>query len=81
MFSTIGLVLMVIAYSTAGGFLFQHLEEGQEKQHIKYGRTVVDNSTEESLEELWRITQKLNILYKENWTDEARVVLQNYQVG
>lgn len=80
MFSTIGLVLMVVAYSIGGGFLFQMIEEGKEEDNIRLGRSLVENHTTESLEHLWRITQQLNILYKDNWTAEAKEVLLDYQV-
>ena len=80
LFSTIGLVIMVAAYSIAGGFLFQMIEEGHEKENIKAGRVIVNTSTENHVNELWKITKKLNILYRDNWTAEANIVFNRYQV-
>ena len=71
---------MVAAYSIAGGFLFQMIEEGHEKENIKAGRVIVNTSTENHVNELWKITKKLNILYRDNWTAEANIVFNRYQV-
>ena len=81
LFSTVGLVILVCAYSAAGGFLFQMIEASHEKQGIVDGRDFVYNVTEKHIIELWNVTRRFNILYEENWTMAAREVMLAYQVG
>lgn len=71
---------MVAAYSTGGGFLFQMIEEGHERGQIVEGRLFVNLSTKLHIERLWNMTNRLNVLYPENWTAEAKIVLSQYQV-
>ncbi|XP_067929023.1 potassium channel subfamily K member 9-like isoform X2 [Watersipora subatra] len=79
LFSTVGLVIMVAAYSVAGGFLFRAIEETYEHQSIEAGRADVQNITDQTVMQLWETTRRLNILYPENWTAEAHIVFTRYQ--
>lgn len=81
LFSTVGLVIVVCAYSAAGGFLFQMIEAGTEQDDVERGRDLVFNLTERYVLDLWDITRRFNILYKENWTMAAREEMIKYQVS
>lgn len=81
LFSTVGLVILVVGYATAGGFLFQYIEEQQERENIQEARIYVHNSTRRNLDRLWNVTFRLNVLYYDNWTAEAREILLQYQVS
>lgn len=71
---------MVVAYATAGGFLFQMIEEEQERESIQRGRMAVLTSTDKRVQQLWNIAFRVGIFSYENWTAEARTILKDYQV-
>ncbi|XP_013083299.2 TWiK family of potassium channels protein 18-like [Biomphalaria glabrata] len=74
-FSHIGLCSLVVGYSIMGGFLFQYLEATDEMKE----RINVLNTRSYSVMKLWNMTNDLNILYKENWTAMAEVILLEFQ--
>ncbi|KAH9525246.1 hypothetical protein Btru_000802 [Bulinus truncatus] len=74
-FSHVGLCSLVVAYSIMGGFLFQWLEAGDEKET----RIGVSMTRSESVEKLWNMTSEFNILRQANWTVEADRILREFQ--
>jgi len=80
LFSTLGLVIMVAAYSVLGGMLFQKIEQQLENDTIKDARILVKEHTDRRVAQLWDMTDRLNVLHRENWTIEATQILTQYQV-
>lgn len=58
-FSTPGLVILVVVYSIMGAIIFPLLEAPHELENV----VSVSNSREECLKELWTITGEPNIIY------------------
>ena len=56
LFSHIGLCGMVIAYSVAGGFIFQHLEKTNEKQECVKQKDKYDPLQNLTMFKLWEIS-------------------------
>ena len=57
LFSHIGLCGMVVAYSVAGGFIFQHLEQTNEKQECVKKMDKYNPMENETTFKLWEIAQ------------------------
>ncbi|EDV58215.1 AF4/FMR2 family member 4 [Drosophila erecta] len=75
LFSTPGLVLLVIGYSVLGGLLFPLLEAPQDISKS----AAIAKSREDCLRELWIITEKLNVLYERNWTMLVHEQLRRFE--
>jgi len=72
-FSHIGLCGMVIAYSVAGGFIFEHLEKTNEKQECVKAMEKYTPAENDTVYKLWQIS--------ENFRDDEymNVALQEFQ--
>lgn len=79
LFSTIGLVLLVAAYSSLGGSLFLWLERDSEVADLLEARGAAARARRVHSELLWTVTERLNVLYKANWTVEAEQVLKEFE--
>ncbi|KAI8123853.1 hypothetical protein FF38_12351 [Lucilia cuprina] len=74
-FSTPGLVVMVVVYTIMGAFIFPLLEAPQDISKS----ALIAKSREECLKELWIITEKLNVLYERNWTMLVHEQLRRFE--
>ncbi|XP_075167411.1 uncharacterized protein LOC142239505 [Haematobia irritans] len=75
LFSTPGLVVMVIGYTIMGALVFPLLEAPQDISKS----AIIAKSREECLKELWIITEKLNVLYERNWTMLVHEQLRRFE--
>ena len=72
--STVGLSICMVFYTIFGGFIFAALEAPYERR-IKSG---VRDSLDWHVERLWNLTESLNVLHQQNWTELAESILDNY---
>lgn len=75
LFSHIGLCALVIGYSIMGAFAFRALESPYEEQKASQ----VSHLRRETVKRLWEITDKLNVLYRENWTGLVEAEVRRFQ--
>ena len=80
-FSQIGLCGMVILYSAAGGFVFQYLEQTNEKQLCLEAENSYRPMEKIVIEELWSMSKSFYTQYKneENDPDIQANALDNYR--
>ncbi|KAG5673421.1 hypothetical protein PVAND_003470 [Polypedilum vanderplanki] len=87
--AAIGVLILVLGYTVAGMILFVSLEgdtdemDGIETAASKpYPRSEadLDNMRLKTVNQLWAITEDLNILYKENWTRLAAQEIKSFQL-
>lgn len=64
LFSHVGLCVLVVGYSIMGAFAFRALEAPYEEKKASQVNTL----RQETVRKLWEITDKFNVLYKDNWT-------------
>ncbi|XP_013380998.1 uncharacterized protein LOC106152065 [Lingula anatina] len=79
-FSHVGLIIMVILYSVAGGFLFQSLEEPNELDECKVSEAsyqVIENAT---LNKMWEITNTITNDNKDQIVELFTELMRNYSV-
>ena len=57
LFSHIGLCGMVIAYSVAGGFIFKHLEQTNEKEECLKQQLEYEPAENDTMNKLWEISR------------------------
>ncbi|KAG5673410.1 hypothetical protein PVAND_003462 [Polypedilum vanderplanki] len=76
-FSHVTLIALVVLYCVAGGFLFQKLEEDNEREVRKGIVHIRGNTTKK----LWDITNKMEYLKQENWTKLAIEQLQGFETS
>jgi len=74
-FSRVGLCLLVVAYAFGGGVLFQFLEAKNEEKTINK----VQQHLNATVEKLFEHSMNSTVLYQNNWTAMARVILEEYQ--
>ena len=72
--STIGLSCLMVGYVILGGFIFQGLEAPNEMQMNKE-MLATRNAC---VQQLWELTEALNVLHPENWSSLAENILENY---
>lgn len=85
--ATIGVCCLVLGYTILGAFVFMTLEGGyfQEtsvaasKTNPKRNVNVIEDLRTQTVDRLWNITDKLNILYRENWTRLAAEEVFEFQ--
>lgn len=77
MFSHVGLCGLVVGYSILGAFAFQALEAPHEEQKADEVLTM----RRETVKKLWAITDQLNVLYKQNWTDQVSEEVKKFQAS
>ncbi|KFM68783.1 TWiK family of potassium channels protein 7, partial [Stegodyphus mimosarum] len=75
LFSHVGLCALVIGYSIMGAFAFRALEAPYEEQKASQ----VSHLRQETVRRLWEITDKLNVLYKDNWTGLVEAEVRRFQ--
>lgn len=75
LFSHIGLCALVIGYSIMGAFAFRALESPYEEKKAFQ----VSQLRQETVRRLWEITDKLNVLYKDNWTGLVEAEVRRFQ--
>ncbi|XP_055905739.1 uncharacterized protein LOC129941192 [Eupeodes corollae] len=75
LFSTPGLVVLVVVYSVMGALIFPLLEAPQDIMK----NVAIAKSREDCLKELWIITEKLNVLYEQNWTMLVHEQLRRFE--
>lgn len=74
LFSHIGLCGMVIAYSVLGGFIFQHLEQTNERMECEKAYEKYDPAENDTMNKLWKIADA----YKN--PDEESEALKQFQL-
>ncbi|KAG8196585.1 hypothetical protein JTE90_014146 [Oedothorax gibbosus] len=75
LFSHVGLCALVVGYSVAGAFAFRALEAPFEEKKASQ----VSNLRLDTVKRLWEITDKLNVLYKDNWTELVEAEVRRFQ--
>ncbi|XP_064460216.1 TWiK family of potassium channels protein 7-like isoform X1 [Ornithodoros turicata] len=75
LFSHVGLCALVVGYSLLGAFAFKALESPYEVQKASQVRAM----REETVARLWAITDRLNVLYKDNWTASVEKEIRHFQ--
>ena len=78
LFSQIGLGVLVVAYCFIGGVIFQHIERQHEIDLINEQKDYVHKELGKSVQELWNVTVRLNILDPDHWQAQARDVILEY---
>ena len=80
LFSHIGLCGMVILYSVAGGFIFQHLEETNEVMECQKAQDKYEPAENDTTNKLWDIADSYrNADDRELALTEFQKVLQNFR--
>lgn len=79
-----GLTILLLTYLMIGAVIFNVLEGGQKfyLQNLNISQsdfTYRDIKIKEAVERLWKITENLNVLYKDNWTKLAGEEINNLQ--
>ncbi|XP_064459863.1 TWiK family of potassium channels protein 7-like [Ornithodoros turicata] len=75
LFSHVGLCALVVGYSLLGAFTFRALEAPYE---VEKASQVIE-MRERTVAKLWEITDRLNVLYKENWTAAVSHEILDFQ--
>lgn len=75
MFSHVGLCGLVVGYSIMGAFAFKTLESSHDQE--KTNKMIQQRKN--TVEKLWDITYKLNILYKDNWTSMVTEEMKQFE--
>lgn len=75
LFSHVGLCALVVGYSILGAFAFRALEAPYEVE--KASQVIL--MREQTVGRLWEITDRLNVLYKENWTAAVSHEILDFQ--
>lgn len=80
MFSHIGLCGMVVAYSVAGGFIFQHLEQTNERMECQRSLEKYEPAENDTVHKLWQISANFrNDDLMEIAVKEFQKVLQSFR--
>ncbi len=74
--STVGLTFLLICYTVFGGWLFRCLEI----QTVLHEKENMRKVRDRYVEQLWNVTERLNVLFQENWTSLASDILDSYSV-
>lgn len=79
-----GLTILVLSYLMVGAVTFNILEGGRkfDLRNFNISKTsdpYRDIKIKEAVERLWKITENLNVLYKDNWTKLAGEEINNLQ--
>ncbi|XP_034256919.1 potassium channel subfamily K member 3-like [Thrips palmi] len=75
LFSNVGLFSLVGGYVLLGALLFESLEGGYEMNQ----RGSMKGHRDDCLRELWALTERFNVLYQENWTQQAQEQLRRFE--
>lgn len=73
-FSNVGIIVLVIGYLLMGAAVFEEIE-GPGEVGIEFFVTKYRNNT---VKRLWHITEKYNTLHKPNWTNEVKVIVDEF---
>ncbi|XP_054166644.1 uncharacterized protein LOC128964111 [Oppia nitens] len=79
LFSTTGLCLLVIAYSCVGALIFTYLESKHEEILRLRLKNEIDRHRYNFTVELWDHTDKLNVLYPEEWINRTNDKLREFE--
>lgn len=79
-----GLTILLLSYLMVGAVTFNALEGGRkfdirDRNISKNDFPYRDIKIKEAVERLWKITENLNVLYKDNWTKLAGEEINNLQ--
>ena len=74
-FSNVGICVLVVGYLMIGAFMFRVIE-APEELNVVYR---VGDYRKETVQKLWLITERLNTLHPQNWTDEVTEVIKKFQ--
>ncbi|OQR71577.1 potassium channel subfamily K member 18-like [Tropilaelaps mercedesae] len=77
LFSHVGLCALVVGYAVLGAFTFRALEAQHEVQRADE----VQRLRDVTVDSLWEITNRYNVLYRENWTVEVGREMADFQRG
>ncbi|XP_022700770.1 uncharacterized protein LOC111267064 isoform X2 [Varroa jacobsoni] len=77
LFSHVGLCALVVGYAVLGAFAFRALEAPHEVQRADE----VQRLRDATVDRLWEITDRYNVLYRENWTVEVGREMAEFQRG
>src|SRR6218665_1300015 len=72
--STGGLSVALVGYSILSGFVFMYIESPKEEKT----RNEVRETLKLHAKRLWDVTEEMNILYQENWTEVAEDILEGF---
>ncbi|CAN7985822.1 unnamed protein product [Ixodes hexagonus] len=75
LFSHVGLCALVVGYSILGAFAFRALEAPYEVE--KASQVIL--MRERTVRRLWEITDRFNVLYRENWTTAVSSEIMDFQ--
>ncbi|CAN7986921.1 potassium channel subfamily K member 4 [Ixodes scapularis] len=75
LFSHVGLCALVVGYSILGAFAFRALEAPYEVE--KASQVIL--MREQTVRRLWEITDRFNVLYRENWTAAVSSEILDFQ--
>lgn len=93
--STVGVVCILVSYVICGAIVFSNIEGNSYSKEIKqkednevvslgvqeqHQLRVAKAVRQQTVEKLWEITEKLNILYKDNWTALAEREMVKFQM-
>lgn len=75
MCTQVGVGGLIVGYAVVGAFGFQHIEGSYRDPKIDY----INYKINTTVEDLWRITDKLNILEENSWNQAVQEVLMDFQ--
>lgn len=79
LFSHVGLCGLVVGYAIVGALTFQGLESPNEHMtRTKVSRERLEER-EKCLQDMWIITDKFNVLHRENWTEAMTERLRTFE--
>jgi hypothetical protein len=73
-FSTVGVLCLMVGYTTLGGYIFMRLEAPNEVAV----KADVRRAMRWHVAALWSVTEQLNVLHRHNWTAMAEQVFDNF---
>lgn len=79
-----GLTILLLSYLMVGAVTFNILEGGHKFDSRNFNTSKKDDLNHDAqirtaVERLWKITENLNVLYKDNWTKLAGEEINNLQ--
>lgn len=76
-FSNVGICVLVVGYLLMGAFTFEALEAPAERT-VRFHMGLARNQT---VLQMWRITERLNTLHPEDWAAGVEGLLAQYQAS
>eukprot|EP00095_Tigriopus_kingsejongensis_P003371 maker-scaffold153_size302544-snap-gene-1.7 protein:Tk03371 transcript:maker-scaffold153_size302544-snap-gene-1.7-mRNA-1 annotation:"hypothetical protein DAPPUDRAFT_324055" len=75
MFTQVGVGALVVAYTLMGASIFQHIETQVEDASL----IRVENYLNETVRQMWTLTNRYNVLNKDLWTSDINAALQVHE--